>query len=480
MNGEERVYKVCKKCVIPNQAGSSTPGRPSLFVFILAAFGFLIVAAAAVTVIPFLLLGDFEFGNLIINATVAFWSLFTFRYFRLAVNIFSYLIWYKPTPIPAQPSYTSRDVSVLIPTIENNAAFINCARSICVNNPAYLFIVTVGQDMRAGIDDSLQQLRIEFPAVNIEVHNTNVANKRRQIETAIPLIRTRVTSMADANVIWGPRFLRSALAPLEDPNICLVGTNKRVRRVRGVGLFASFWNFIGCLYLERHNFDCRAQNAVSGEAFVISGRTNVIRTAIIQDPLFRIRYVNERFFLGKLGPLAVDDDNFIVRWILKHGGGIKFQYDDDARIDIAPIGEFPRFLGQCLRWSRTTWRSSPAALKIPRVWINQPYSVYSIYLTSFFNFALLIDPLLVYLLCHSDYVNESNWTNMWLLVIWILCSKMVKSITYFYRERRDLLFFPFYILFAYFHSWVKFCALLTFWDVAWTGRNIVVDEPLRR
>ncbi|KAG8163397.1 hypothetical protein KVR01_006694 [Diaporthe batatas] len=418
---------------------SATP----LLVYILAAISFLVVAVAAVTVIPFLLFGDFEFGNFNVNATAAFWSLFVFRYFRLAVNIFSYLILYKPSLIPANPSHTSRDVSVLIPTIENNEAFINCARSICANDPAYLFIITVGNEMRASIENSMQQLRIAFPTVNIQVHNTDVANKRRQIDTVIPLIQTRLTSMVDANVIWGPRFLRSALAPLEDRNICLVGTNKRVRRVRHAGWFASFWNFIGCLYLERHNFECRAQNAISGEVFVISGRTNVIRTAIIQDPKFRTGYLNERFFLGRFGPLAADDDNFIVRWILKQGGGI-----------------------------------NPAALKIPHVWISQPYSVYSIYLTSFFNFALLIDPVLVYLLGHTEYVHESNWTSMWLLVIWILCTKMVKLITYFYRERRDLLFFPFYILFAYYHSWIKLRALLTFWDVAWTGRNIVVDKPL--
>jgi cellulose synthase/poly-beta-1,6-N-acetylglucosamine synthase-like glycosyltransferase len=415
---------------------------------------------------------------MVVNATVAFWSLFLFRYFRLAVNIVSYLT-YKPSPIPASPSYTSRDVSVLIPTVENNEAFINCAWSICVNNPAYLFVIAVGQEMRGEIDNSLHYLRNEFPTVNIQVHHTNAPNKRRQIDTVIPLIQTRLTCMVDATVIWGPRFFDSALAPLEDPNICLVGTNKRVRRTRDAGLFASFGNFIGCLYIERHNFECRAQNAISGEVFVISGRTNVVRTAIVQDLNFRIGYTDERFFLQKLGPLAADDDNFIVRWVLKQGGGVKFQYDENARIDIAPIGEFPRFFSQCLRWARTTWRSNPAALKISHVWINQPYSVYSIYLASFFNFALLIDPMLVYLLYHTDYVSESSWTSIWLLLIWIVCSKMVKLITYFYRERRDLLFFPFYILFAYYHSLIKLWALFTFWDVSWAGRNIVVDAPLR-
>lgn len=509
MNGKCRVYNVCKQCWAPNQPSwfiykyFSTPSQPSWFVYVLASISFLVVAAAAFTTLPFLLVGNFQLkdachhgfkacssllgktrniqvitavdvSKLTVNATVAFWSLFVFRYFRLAVNIVSYLK-YKPSPIPANPSYTSRDVTILIPTVENNEAFLTCARSICANSPAQLFVITVGQDMRDAIDNSLRHLRTEFPAVNMQVHYTEGANKRRQLDAVIPLIRTQFTSMVDATVIWGPRFLASALAPLEDPNVCLVGTNKRVRRTRGAGLVASFWNFIGCLYLERHNFEVRAQNAISGEVFVISGRTNLIRTVVIQDPEFRVGFVNERFFLGMRGPLAADDDNFIVRWVLKLGGGIKFQYDDDARIDIAPIGEFPRFLSQCVRWARTTWRSNPAALKISHVWIKQPYSVYSIYLASFFNFALLIDPLLLYLCYRPDYVSETNWTSIWLLVIWIVCSKMVKLITYFWREPRDLLFFPLYVLFAYYHSLIKLWALLTFWDVAWSGRQLDLD-----
>lgn len=509
MNGKDRVYNVCKHCLTPHQPSwfihkyLSTPRQASGFVYVLASVSFLAVLAAAFITLPFLLAGNFQLkdacheskscasllrnaggfvavsslGELTVNVTAAFWSLFVFRYLRLAVNMISYLT-YKPSPIPANPSYTSEDVTALIPTVENDDALLNCVRSVCANSPVHLFVITVGQDMRDAIDNSLQHLRAEFPTVNMQVHYTEGANKRRQLDAVIPLIQTELTSMVDATVTWGPRFLTSALAPLEDPNICLVGTNKRVRRTHGAGMIASFWNFIGCLYLERHNFEVRAQNSISGEAFVISGRTNVIRTAIIQDPDFRICYVNERFFLGMLGPLAADDDNFIARWVLKRGGGIKFQYDDHARVEIAPIGEFPRFLSQCVRWARTTWRSNPAALRISHVWTKQPYSVYSIYLASFFNFALLVDPLLVYLCCRTEYVSDSNWNNMWLLVTWILCSKMVKLITYFWREPRDLLFFPFYVLFAYYHSLIKLWALLTFWNGAWNGRELELDlEP---
>lgn len=503
MNGKDRIYNVCKGCLAPNQPSwflykyYPTPSRTNWFVYVLASISFLVVAAAAITVVPFLLAGSFPLKNyclgfgacvsvqrkiskfvtasdlteFTVDATVAFWSLFVFRYFRLVVSIFSYFI-YKPSPIPASPSYTSRDVSVLIPTVDNNDELLNCARSVCANNPAYLFVITVGRPMRDAIDNSLQGLRADFPTVHIQVHYTSVANKRRQLEAAIPLIQTQITCMVDTIVTCGPRFLTSALAPFEDPNTCLVGTNRRVRRTRGAGVAASIWDFIGCMYIERQNFEFRSQNAISGEVFVIPGSNSLIRTAIIQDPLFRAGFVNERFLLGKLGPLAADDDNFIVRWVLKLGGGIKFQWDDDARVDLDPIGEFPRFLSRVLRWTRTTWRSTPAALRIRHVWAYQPYSVYSIYLASLLSFALVVDPLLMYLLHQTD--SGSDWAYMWLLVIWILCTKMVKLIAYFWREPLDLLFFPFYVFFAYFSSLVKLWALLTFWNIAWSGRNVEV------
>lgn len=416
-----------------------------------------------------------------INAYTAFWSLFLFRYYRLIVSIFSYAV-YKPSPISANPTHTSRDVTVLIPTVDVNDAFFNCIDSIIANTPARIIVITVGQVKRDTIDEAIEAkgYRARFPSVTIDVYHTDRANKRTQIDLAIPLIQTSLTSMADATVLWGPRFLTSALAPLEDPNTWLVGTNKRVLRARTGSLRDSFFNFIGCLYLERHNFDIRSQNALTGEVFVISGRTNIIRTHVIQDAGFREGYTNERFFFGLFGPIAADDDNYIVRWIVQRGKDIKFQYTDDARIDIAPIGEYPRFFAQCLRWVRTTWRSNPRALLIPNVWLRQPFSVYSIYIASFFNFALFFDALLIYIFCQTPHVTaaaDNDWkTPVTRLLVWIMCSKMVKLITYFMREPRDLIFFPGYVLFAYYHSFLKLWAMFTFWDVSWGGRDLGAVE----
>lgn len=49
---------------------------------------------------------------------------------------------------------------------------------------------------------------------------------------------------------------------------------------------------------------------------------------------------------------------------------------------------------------------------------------------------------------------------------------MVKVVDYFRRHPQDVVLFPVYLLFGYFHSLIKIWALLTFWDCAWSGRNL--------
>lgn len=95
-----------------------------------------------------------------------------------------------------------------------------------------------------------------------------------------------------------------------------------------------------------------------------------------------------------------------------------------------------KFLDQCRRWSRTTWRSNLCSLFTDRsVWAYQPYSVYAIYLTPLTNFAAVVDPLLIYLFTHtSTYV--SFWPLCW-LASWILFTK-AKVFAYFWQHPQDV------------------------------------------
>ncbi|KAI1615097.1 nucleotide-diphospho-sugar transferase, partial [Exophiala viscosa] len=399
-----------------------------------------------------------------------FLFLFTFRYLRLLVHIVAFWL-YRPAPIPRFGYVTEQDVSVIIPTIEpDNPDFTECLASILDNNPAEIKIVTVGKSRLRLTKRIIAPFRAANPDVSFKVYDTPVANKRQQVAHALTKVRTKITVLVDDHVFWPSRnFLRTAIAPFEDGRVGAVGTNKRVRRAETPFGFASFWNVMGALYLERHNFEIRTTNAIDGGVFVISGRTCLYRTAILQDPDFLKAYLNERFFFGKFGPLNADDDNYITRQVVSKGWKIKIQYTQDSMIETTlGVSGHKKFLSQCLRWVRTTWRSNSASLFTDQtVWRSQPWCVYAVYLTSFVNFALFYDAALVYTLMRSEF---SSPTALKALGMWTFASKMVKITPYFMRHPKDLVYLPGYFAFAYFHSLIKLYAGLTFWVTAWGGR----------
>jgi Glycosyltransferase like family 2 len=398
--------------------------------------------------------------------------LFIFRYLRLIVHIISYLFIYKATPAPCQPTYTRSDCTVILPTVDPlNEDFNECLHSISMNSPAAVIIVTVGKENERACMSVIDRLQLCYPATKLTVLTTEIASKRRQVGAAIPLVTTRICVLADDHVFWPSlNFLPIVLAPFEDAHVGCVGMAKKVRRSPTGLSFRNFFNFLGCVYLERHNSELAATNAIDGGVFV-SGRTSVIRTEIVQDPAFMEGFTNERFFFGKFGPLNADDDNFITRWLVTNHWKIKFQHCKDATIETT-LGTYPKFLSQCLRWVRTTWRSNSASLFTDgTVWTTQPWCVYAVYITSFFNFALFYDAVLVYTLYfHTGF--GGNTEALKIMILWIFASKMVKLIPHFVRCPQDLIYIPGYIVFAYFHSLLKLYAGFTFFVTAWGGRDL--------
>jgi cellulose synthase/poly-beta-1,6-N-acetylglucosamine synthase-like glycosyltransferase len=410
-----------------------------------------------------------------------FLCLFTWRYLRLVINLVAFWC-YSPARCPRAgkgPTYVpSRDVTAVIPTVIDNpddADFQECLVSCAQNAPAKIVIVAAGDALYAKVKKSIRKVEARFPFVEFVVDRTQIANKRVQVAGAIPHVDTPITVLLDDDVFWGPRFLTSVLCAFEDESVGIVATNKRVRRKKDVGIWGRIWNVLGATYLYRHNFEIRATNTVDGGVFVISGRACGIRTEILRSREFLKDYTTERFFFGLFGPLNPDDDNYITRFIVRNGWKIKVQYCEDAVMETTIGIEQPlakKFLGQCQRWARTTWRSNICSLVTDRtVWATQPYCVYAVYLTSLTNFAAVVDPLLVYLLTRSAFYSAHPYA-LWALVAWILVSKTVKVFDYFRRHPQDIICFPVYLLFGYFHSLIKLWALLTFWDCTWSGRRL--------
>ncbi|OAP62968.1 hypothetical protein AYL99_02195 [Fonsecaea erecta] len=403
--------------------------------------------------------------------------LFVFRYLRFVVHLVSFFFLYRPSPAPRSPSLTARDCTVIIPTCDpKDRAFLRCVESVARASPSVIHIVAVGKEQENQVRSTILPHVADFPSVCFKVSSTIQANKRQQIAAALPAVRTSITVLCDDHVTWpSAHMLRAAVAPFEEnERVGGVGTNKRVIRHADKGLWAGFWNVMGALYLERHNFEHTASNAVDGGVAVISGRTCLYRTHILQEPALLAGFLNERFLWGLCGPLNADDDNYLTRALVKRGWTIKFQNTPEALI-LCDVGEFPRFLHQCLRWARTTFRSNMCSLVTDRavVYRAQPWGVYALQLSLMLNFALFYDAALVWALVRSQGWGAATTTlKLKLLVAWILLSKLPKLAPYFLRHPADLIYLPGYFVFAYAHSLIKLWALLTFWDTRWAGRNL--------
>jgi hypothetical protein len=403
--------------------------------------------------------------------------IFVFRYLRLVGNLFSFWFLYRATPTPTNPTMHRSDCSVIIPTVDpTNEHFDECVQSILRNAPKQLIMVTVGHFKLDVLERLAEPLRAVFTKTQIICGAIEKPNKRRQVAHAFQLITGSVAVLVDDHVFWpSDNFLPAALAPLEDPTVGMVGTWKRVRRDTSLPLFsyASIVNMLTCTYLMRHNFELCASNAIDTGVFVVSGRTALIRAAIVQNAEFVRAYANETFLLGLCGPLNADDDNFITRWLVSHDWAIKFQACPDAVIETVIGADSTKFHGQCLRWARTTWRSNTALLwRRPRVWVLQPWCAYAVYIAGLTNFALLWDGLLVWSATRTQWYAQSPIKTLAILVAIIFLSKTVKLWGHWRNEPRDFLLFPANVLFAYYHSFIKFMALVTFWDNRWGGRDL--------
>jgi cellulose synthase/poly-beta-1,6-N-acetylglucosamine synthase-like glycosyltransferase len=284
----------------------------------------------------------------------------THRYLRYIVNTISHWC-YRSIAIPSNPSFTSKDVTVIIPTIHNNFEELReSLQSILACQPYELLLVTTGDKYQklAGFVKTLE-------VSNIRLFQVPIANKRIQVCEAIPEVKTNFIIMADDDVTWPKTILPWLLAPFEDPKIGGVGPCQRVKRVRSGPMAARCFNWLGAAYIERRNFEISATHGIDGGTSCMSGRTCVFRSEILQSSLFLDGFRTERW--GKF-QLNADDDNFVTRWLVSNHWKTYIQYDRECEIETTLENNI-KFLYQCSRWARSNWRSNYTSLFTERhVW----------------------------------------------------------------------------------------------------------------
>lgn len=396
------------------------------------------------------------------------------RYLRTLVHILS--AWsFKPIPIAQIPRFSSKDVTVVLPTIgTDNDEFRRCLLSIDACRPEGLIIVTPQPDV---VRKACQEVGLH----HFQVLKAPKANKRLQMIQGLKLVQTPITVFADDDVFWPLRFLTYLLAAFENPSVGAAGPTVSVERPE----HPNVWEGLGAEYLERWQFGIKATAPIDGGVQCLSGRTCAIRSPIIQDAAFTDAFANEKWFFNI--PLSTaDDDNFVTRWLVNHGWEIAIQPAGECRITTV-VESSPAFVGQCIRWYRTTWRSNMTSMFVDkRIWKAQPWSAYALHLSTFNPPAAILEAILAYLLFHAydagrphaGFFPPSRVSAFALLCTWLFCVKVVKMVPHFCRYPSDMRFLPAMLAFSYIHGLIKVYTLLTVHKTTWGGGRMVSSTLL--
>ncbi|KAK3341481.1 nucleotide-diphospho-sugar transferase [Lasiosphaeria hispida] len=401
---------------------------------------------------------------------IAFWI---YRYLRLIVHCISH--WrYKSIAPPEKPSYTSDDVTVIIPTIHHHFPDLRGKlESILACRPAKLILVTTWNkyDQLQKMAATLKSPTAAHPTV-IEVLHVDKANKRLQVCEALKddHVKTRITVMADDDVEWPVTLMPWLLAPFEDEDMGGVGTCQRVKRVGG-DLTTRVYNWLGAAYIERRNFEISATHNIDGGTSCMSGRTGAYRTEILKSFDFMDGFKNEKW--GKY-ILNADDDNFVTRWLVANQKKTWIQYNPECEIETT-LETSTKFLYQCSRWARSNWRSNWTSLVQERyVLTQQLWCTYALHLATFTSLAFVTDPLLLYSCWRATehWASTNRHTLLVAELIFMFCfTKVVKLVGLFRRNPGDIVFLPVSILFGYFHGFIKVYALFTLKQTSWGSRE---------
>lgn len=389
----------------------------------------------------------------------ALWAIaFMYRFLRLIVNFCAFWT-FRPIAPPKNGLLSSSDITVVVAALcEGDLSELERAiESILVTVPYELILVTIDQNVAAA-ESLLFKTISNYENVKLRVASIPKPSKRRQLAHVLPTIKTKISVLADDDVVWPINLVPWLLAPMENSSYGGVGTNQRVQRMSNPGLTQRIWGYLAALYIERRNFDCAACSWIDGGVPCLSGRTVAYRTEILQNQDFLDGFVNETW--GPK-PLKADDDNFITRWLVSHNWRIAFQSHPEAEV-VTMLEENKKFLLQCLRWSRSNWRSNLTALFVEgHVWTKQPWSTYAVFLTTLTHWALLSDICLIYF-CPSEWRIPAYCM--------MVVSKFVKFLPFYWRNPGDILLIPFSIFFGYFHSGIKLYAALTLNNTGWGSR----------
>ncbi|KAI5360862.1 putative nucleotide-diphospho-sugar transferase [Septoria linicola] len=401
-----------------------------------------------------------------------FCLLFTFRYLRTFVSIFTWTFW-KAVPIAVKPKYNSKDVTVLIPTtFKTPHELMSCIKRVLACNPAKVFVITSSKNVELVKDMCILN---NYGQQDVVVLGVDKLNKREQLLRALPSVETPITVLADDDVFWpSSEYLDYLLAIFENDRVGGGGTRQRVVR-----LDRPDWiNMLGISYLERRVWNNCASNAVDGSISTLSGRTAAYRTRILQNDDFYFYFRNDSW-RGR--PLHSDDDKCLTRYVYSNGWEIKIQPDSRAVLETIVEPDFAGYQQQCLRWARAHFRGNFTVMENETYWRSRKmwWGLYVIYISQWQTPNFLVEGVL-YGMLFGAVGGPSVSPYFWLaLVCFFLLSKNLKMMPHFCRHPADLKFIPALMLFSYYHGCLNIWALCTMTTTHWGNKQLSEDAQTR-
>ena len=261
---------------------------------------------------------------------------------------------YQSIPISANPTRSSKDVTVIIPIINIDVKELKqTIRSMLACDPFQILVVT-----RKDEYSILEGFSRTINAKNLKILMVPVADKRLQLCQAIPEVKTDIVVFADGDVMWPSTILPWLLAPFENPKIGGVGTSQRARRLDTGPCWKQWINYLGRAYIQRRNFETAATHGIDGGTSCMSGRTHAMLTRIVKDDKFLSGFQGEKWGENRL---QADDDNFVTRWLIAKGWETWVQHNPECEIETTLENDI-RFFYQCDRWASSNWRCNHTRL----------------------------------------------------------------------------------------------------------------------
>lgn len=224
------------------------------------------------------------------------------------------------------------------------------------------------------------------------------------------------------------------------------------------------------MWLLRRAHEFIATTTIDEGLSCLSGRFAVFLSEIYGSAEFKQEYLNEYICYGKVGPLAAGDDKFHTRWLTNHGWDVAIQGGPESIME-TELGVWPKFYGQCIRWNRSTYQSNRRALFTEGTALRRyPYTSYSILIYSFFPFSFTYEialTLLLWMALREAGTQDWFWVSFAALMGWCTLMKFVKILPHFRKYPKDILYFPGYILFGWYSTFIKFYAIYTLRETYW-------------